>query len=57
MIDGAKALALTALDLMSDAAMMAAAKADFAATSEESRKALGFLTEPMSHEHNAGCGC
>ena len=40
-IDGAKALALTALDLMSDAAMMAAAKADFAATSEESRKALG----------------
>ncbi len=56
-IDGAKALALTALDLMSDPAMMAAAKADFEATSEESRKALGFLTEPMGHEHNAGCGC
>ncbi len=57
-IDGAKALALTALDLMSDAGALAAVKADFAATSEESRRALGALTESTARAHaHAGCGC
>ncbi len=55
-IDGAKALALTALDLMSQPDMLAAAKADFAATSEESRRALGAIGQADAHAH-AGCGC
>ncbi|HEV2365068.1 MAG TPA: M20 family metallopeptidase [Caulobacteraceae bacterium] len=53
-IDGAKALALTALDLMADAELMARAKADFAATAEDSHKALAAMPEPHAH---AGCGC
>jgi hypothetical protein len=57
-LDGAKALALTALDLMGDPATLAAARADFEATSEESRRALGALHEPVSGGHaHAGCGC
>jgi len=55
-IDGAKALALTALDLMSDPAMMDAVRRDFEATSEESLKALGVLHEHAAGAH-AGCGC
>ena len=61
-IDGAKALALTALDLMCDRSMLDAVKADFEATSEQSRKALGSMFEPApgahTHAHtHAGCGC
>jgi amidohydrolase len=60
-IDGAKALALTALDLMSDAAVLAAAKADFAATAEDSRRSLEAMlaSAPASHASHAhgGCGC
>jgi amidohydrolase len=59
-IDGAKALALTALDLMSDATVLAAAKADFAATAEDSRRSLEAMlaSAPASHGHaHAGCGC
>jgi amidohydrolase len=61
-IDGAKALALTALDLMCDRSMLDAVKADFAATSDQSRKALGSMLEPAPgvhpHDHaHAGCGC
>ena len=59
-IDGAKALALTALDLMCDRSMLDAVKADFEATSEVSRKALGSMLEPApgAHTHaHAGCGC
>jgi hypothetical protein len=56
-IDGAKALALTALDLMGDRAMLDAVKADFAATSEQSRKALGSMLEPAPGAHaHGGCG-
>jgi amidohydrolase len=55
-IDGAKALALTALDLMSDPAMMGAVRKDFEASSEESLKALGVLHDHAAHAH-AGCGC
>jgi amidohydrolase len=62
-IDGAKAMALTALDLMSDTAMLAAAKADFAVTAEDSRQALEAMMESApaashhSHHGHGGCGC
>lgn len=61
-IDGAKALAQTALDLMGDPATLAAAKADFAATAELSTSALARLSESVpasdlaGHRHG-GCGC
>jgi amidohydrolase len=63
-IDGAKAMAQTALDLMTDPAMLAAAKKDFEATAELSRAALARLTEKVphsdlsAHRHaHGGCGC
>jgi amidohydrolase len=57
-IDGAKALALTALDLMADPATLAAVRSDFEATSEESQNALGTMGQPVGHGHgHAGCGC
>jgi amidohydrolase len=56
-LDGAKALALTALDLMGDSSMLEAARADFEATSEESRKALRAMLEPGGDHVHAGCGC
>ncbi|MDR3528586.1 MAG: hypothetical protein P4L57_15050, partial [Rhizomicrobium sp.] len=52
-IDGAKALALTALDLMADKHMLARVKSDFAATEELSRLAVA----EVSHQHHGGCGC
>jgi amidohydrolase len=61
-IDGAKALAQTALDLMADPAKLAAAQADFTATAELSKAALARLQEKVpasdAHRHGAGgCGC
>jgi amidohydrolase len=65
-IDGAIAMAQTALDLMLDPAMLATAKKDFQATAELSAAALARLTEKVSgsdlgahrHGHGAGgCGC
>ena len=62
-IDGAKALAMTALDLMCDRNFLATAKADFDATVDVSRAALKRLQEKVtdaaeSHHHAAaGCGC
>jgi len=56
-IDGAKSLAMTALDLMADPAAMAEARADFAATAELSQGALTKSREPLSHTHHGGCGC
>jgi amidohydrolase len=57
-IDGAKSLAFTALDLMSDSALLDQARADFAATAELSKKALEQMQEPMGHSHHGGgCGC
>jgi amidohydrolase len=53
-IDGAKSMAMTALDLMFDAKKLAAAKADFAATAELSRLAIEKSREPM-HAHGHGC--
>jgi amidohydrolase len=65
-IDGAKAMAQTALDLMMDQGMLDTAKKDFEATAELSKAALARLSEkvPASdlgahrHGHGAGgCGC
>ncbi|HEY3639240.1 MAG TPA: M20 family metallopeptidase [Rhizomicrobium sp.] len=64
-IDGAKSMAQTALDLMSDSTLLARTHADFAATAELSKKALARLTEkvpqsvPEIHHHHGhgGCGC
>jgi amidohydrolase len=64
-IDGAKALALTALELMSDRVLLDTAKNDFAATADVSKAALAKLreTHPQNHDHGGhahgggGCGC
>jgi len=61
-IDGAKALAQTALDLMGDSELYEHARADFAATSELSKSALARLSEKVPQIHPAvhahpGCGC
>ena len=50
---GAKAMAMTALDLMGDPARMEAVRADFAATAEISKAAVAKSREPMQHGH--GC--
>jgi amidohydrolase len=63
-LDGAKALAQTALDLMCDAPLRERVKADFAGTAELSQRALATLqgSSPAvdSHDHahaRGGCGC
>lgn len=58
-IEGAKSLAMTALDLMCDASLFKAVRADFDATAELSRSALAKSREPVSHghAHAGGCGC
>lgn len=54
-IDGAKALALTALEMMAEPAALARVKADFAATAEISRLAVAEVSG--GHHHHTGCGC
>jgi len=61
-IEGAKALAMTALDLMTDPALLAGAKADFDATADVSKAALAKLADNAAHGHShahphGGCGC
>ena len=64
-LDGAKALAFTALDLMSDASLMQSTRADFDATAEISKSALAkSLEHTHGHSHSdghshahGGCGC
>lgn len=63
-IDGAIALAQTALDLMAEPAKLAVVKSDFAATAELSKAALARLQEKVPHSdlhahhhHAGGCGC
>ncbi|HEX4533739.1 MAG TPA: hypothetical protein VH000_05870, partial [Rhizomicrobium sp.] len=53
-IDGAKALAFTALDLMADPESLRAARMDFAATEELSKSALAKSLEGVSHGHSHG---
>ena len=58
MIDGAKALAMTALDLMCEPALLTNIRDDFQATAEMSRASLAKSREPVSHLHAHGaCGC
>ena len=61
-LDGAKSLAHTALDLMCDAGLMKRVRNEFAATAELSKSALAALTEKVPESHpdvyaHAGCGC
>jgi len=59
-IDGAKALAMTALDLMSERKLMETARADFTATAEMSQNALAKSRERIGHAHahaHGACGC
>ncbi len=56
-IDGAKSMAMTVLDLMAERGRMDAARADFAATVELSRAAIAKSREPLAHSHHGGCGC
>src|SRR5205823_13809223 len=61
-LDGAKSLAHTALDLMGDSDLMARVRSDFTATAELSTSALAGLTEKVPENHpdvyaHAGCGC
>jgi metal-dependent amidase/aminoacylase/carboxypeptidase family protein len=54
-IDGAKSLAFTAIDLMCDAGLMERVKADYEATAELSRSAVSTIAQ-HGHAHG-GCGC
>jgi metal-dependent amidase/aminoacylase/carboxypeptidase family protein len=56
-IDGAKSLAMTALDLMADPVQLESARSDFSATAELSKLAIAKSREPMAHAHHGGCGC
>ncbi len=61
-IDGAKSMAMTVLDLMADSGMLARTKADFAATAELSKAAIEashkLETPKHGHDHaHGGCGC
>jgi len=61
-IDGAKSMAMTALDLLGDRAFLANVKSDFAATAEASKAALAAAAElhdtGAAHGHaHVGCGC
>ena len=59
-IDGAKAMALTALQLMSDGGLLDAVRGDFEATAELSRLAVAKTADkpPVLNPHaHAGCGC
>lgn len=56
-IDGAKALAMTAIDFMTDANMREEAKAHFAATAEASARSVAAAYDPNGLAHIGGCGC
>jgi amidohydrolase len=54
-IDGAKSLAFTTIDLMCDTQLMSDIKADYEATAELSRSAIATIAD---HSHAlGGCGC
>lgn len=58
-LDGAKSLAMTALDLMMTPRLLETAKKDFEATKELSQNALAALHDPVTDHvpHAHGCGC
>jgi len=56
-IDGAKSLAMTAIDFMTEPAMQQAAKATFAETAESSARSIGAAYNPEGSIALGGCGC
>ncbi|KAB7739054.1 amidohydrolase [Parvibaculum sedimenti] len=56
-IDGAKALAMTAIDYLSDADLRAKTAADFAATAEASARSVAAAYDPRGTAEIGGCGC
>ncbi len=56
-IDGAKSLAMTAIDFMTDPALQDAAKAGFAETAENSARSVGAAYNPEGSIALGGCGC
>jgi len=56
-IDGAKSLAMTAIDFMTNPSMQEAAKAGFAETAENSARSVGAAFNPEGSIALGGCGC
>jgi amidohydrolase len=56
-LDGAKSLAFTAIDLMTDARLMETIASDFAATAELSQRAVASIAHSNHTHHAGGCGC
>ncbi|HUD53468.1 M20 family metallopeptidase [Parvibaculum sp.] len=56
-IDGAKALAMTAIDYMTDADLRGRAAAEFAATAESSARSIAAAYDPSGIAEIGGCGC
>jgi len=61
-LDGAKSMAMTMLDLMAEESVLDSVRADFAATAELSQAAIATLLENAQHGHqhdhaHPGCGC
>ncbi len=56
-IDGAKSLAMTAIDFMTNPVLQEAAKAGFAETAENSARSVGAAYNPEGSIALGGCGC
>ena len=56
-VDGAKSLAMTALDFLMSPGMQAQARADFDASAEVSREAVSRAYNPHGLADIGGCGC
>lgn len=61
-LDGAKSMAMTVLDLMAGESVLDSVRADFAATAELSQAAIARLLDNAQHGHrhdhvHPGCGC
>ena len=56
-IDGAKSLAMTAIDFMLDKQMQDAAKASFAETAESSARSVQAAYNEQGSMALGGCGC
>lgn len=56
-LDGAKSLAMTAIDFMTSKEMQDAAKAEFAETAESSARSVGAAYHPNGLTELGGCGC
>ncbi|MEN6543576.1 M20 family metallopeptidase [Parvibaculum sp.] len=56
-IDGAKALAMTAIDYLTDASLRAKAAAEFAETAEASARSIAAAYDPKGVAEIGGCGC